>query len=121
MNRGIATQFSDFVSGFVELPIFLTQSAVITPRFDLLIQGEGDIRKPFPRHEDVPTIFEGVVERTLRFSVEGKIRLSNLFDVYGSMGLSTVSNQDHEDGKSGNFLSGMLSISYRKMWSGNLN
>ena len=121
LNRGIATQFSDFVSGFVELPIFLTQSAVITPRFDLLIQGEGDIRKPFPRHEDVPTIFEGVVERTLRFSVEGKIRLSNLFDVYGSMGLSTVSNQDHEDGKSGNFLSGMLSISYRKMWSGNLN
>ncbi len=68
--RGLATQFSDYVHAHAFADLYLVPDLTLTPRLDVLAQGEGDIRQPFPAKDaDVPGILTGTVERTVRTSV----------------------------------------------------
>ncbi len=67
--RGLATQFSDYVHAHAFADLYLVPGLTLTPRLDVLAQGERDIRQPFPaKDSDVPTILTGAVERTVRTS-----------------------------------------------------
>lgn len=69
LNRGIATQWSDYIHAELELKWFgLLQSMglVVSPRIDVLLQGSQDIRAPYPDREGVGTILADPVTRTVR-------------------------------------------------------
>jgi len=76
--RGLATQFSDYVtiSGFATHYRRIQRlDAALTPRLDVLWQGERDIRDPYPhRDENVDVILTGQTERLIRPAVELRLQ-----------------------------------------------
>lgn len=118
LQRGIGTQNSDFVTGFVSATIFLRSGITLSPRLDVLFQGEGDFHQPFPAHEEAPAIFKGVVERTLRPSLSVKVQTHSMVDIVATGGFNWVDNENHVSGTSGTNFSGGLAVSYRFMWQG---
>ena len=114
--RGLATQFSDYVSFFSEVNIFafgLLKGLTITPRIDFLWQGEQDIRNPFPTSKEVDTILSGTVERTVRPALRFRYEPSRLFFVAGDIGVNTIQNADHVPGDSRTKILGLLEIGVR--------
>lgn len=73
LNRGIATQFSDYVHSSLSSDIYMDHRVPglrLSPKIDLLFQGERDIRQPFPTNsEKIRNLLDGQVERTIRGSV----------------------------------------------------
>lgn len=69
LNRGIATQWSDYIHAELELKWFgLLQSMglIVSPRLDVLLQGRQDIRAPYPGRDGAGTILIDPVVRTIR-------------------------------------------------------
>jgi len=73
LNRGIATQFSDYVHSSLSAEIYLDHRAPglrLIPKIDVLYQGERDMRQPFPNNsESISNLLDGEVERTVRGSL----------------------------------------------------
>lgn len=70
--RGLATQFNDYVHSSLYADLYLDgllPGLVVTPRLDLLWQGEHDLRRPYPA-EETPFILTGTAERTARLGVQ---------------------------------------------------
>ena len=66
--RGLGTQFSDFIHLRVGADVYLDDEVAglsLRPEVQVLWQGEGDIRDPFPSN-DPPMILIGEPERTVR-------------------------------------------------------
>ena len=118
LQRGIGTQYSDFVSAFASATVFIGSGTTIMPRLDVLFQGEGDFHQPFPAHDGPPALFSGVVERTIRPSVSFQVVLSQLIDMEATGGVNLTNNTNHINGASGAHFSGGVSISYRFIWDG---
>jgi len=118
LRRGIATQYSDYASGYIAAPMMMGRGVVVTPRLDVLFQGEADIRAPFPDHDAVPVLFDGIVERTVRPSIESRALLTGSLDLALQAGISLVQNEHHISGASSSYFSGSLSVRYRWMWQG---
>lgn|SRR5690554_1206842 len=78
LNRGLATQFSDYVAveAFTDVyPELGINGIIVTPRITMLWQGERDIRQLYPRNdEDVGLILTGDVTRTLRLSASLRLQ-----------------------------------------------
>lgn len=78
LNRGLATQFSDYVAIEAFSDVYLDKGikgVIFTPRITMLWQGERDIRQPYPgNEEDVGLILTGDVARTLRLSTSFRIQ-----------------------------------------------
>lgn len=76
--RGIATQFSDFVHASAFTTFYADGEALglsISPRIDLLFQGQRDIRQDYPtREQDVDLILDGEVLRILRPAIELRLQ-----------------------------------------------
>jgi hypothetical protein len=75
--RGLATQFNDFVHLTAFADVYadrILPGLHITPRLDLLLQGEADPRQPYPEH-DVAFVLTGDVARTLRTGA--RVRFQN--------------------------------------------
>lgn len=74
LNRGIATQFSDYVHTSLSLEFYMDQQAPglrFGPKLDLLFQGERDMRQPFPANsESIRNLLDGNVARTIRSSMK---------------------------------------------------
>ena len=74
LQRGLATQFSDYVSTALWADVYLDRFAAglrLQPRLALLYQGERDMRQSFPSNdESVDNILDGSVLRTVRASIE---------------------------------------------------
>ena len=73
LQRGIATQFSDYVSSSLWADVYLdrvTPGLRIQPRLSILYQGERDMRQPFPSQNENPqNILDGSAIRTTRASL----------------------------------------------------
>ena len=74
LRRGLGTQFSDYVHASAMAEAYLDRIAPglrLAPRIDLLLQGERDIRAPFPANDEVlDNILDGEVQRTVRGSLQ---------------------------------------------------
>ena len=73
LQRGLATQFSDYVSTTFWADAYLDRLAPglrVQPRIALLYQGARDLRQPFPSNDEVvDNILDGDVVRTVRTSL----------------------------------------------------
>ncbi len=73
LNRGIATQFSDYVHSSVSAEVYMdhrVRGLRFRPKIDLLYQGERDMRQPFPiKSEAIRNLLDGDVGRTIRGSL----------------------------------------------------
>ena len=82
----------------------------------LLRQGEGDPRLPHPTVPDYPTtatIFQGVVERTLRAAVSGSFAPDTHLGLKFDAGLHRVSNDGHVPGRTATRFVGSVGLTYR--------
>lgn len=97
--RGLGTQFSDYVmlSGFGTLyHRFERLDAAVTPKLDLLWQGERDIRQPYPqRDDDVETILTGATERLTRPAIEVRLQTGRHFWMSLDAGVLFSDRPDH--------------------------
>jgi len=120
LNRGIATQYSDFISAYAALHWLSTDGWIVSPRLDILFQGEQDMRNPFPLHDDADLILDGVTEQIIRPSVQVSGMLSNGFDVRLNAGMNLMKNENHIEDVDGSRFVGSASIAYRINWSRDL-
>ncbi|NNE69976.1 MAG: hypothetical protein HKN29_06380 [Rhodothermales bacterium] len=101
LQRGIATQFSDYVVGEVgaswELP---GRGLRLDPYALLVLQGERDLRDPYRFDDTFETILVGVVERTLRTAARIRYDQPNLGYVALDAGLNFVNNEGHMENAS---------------------
>lgn len=117
LQRGLATQFSDYVSFSVFADIYLDAwipSLTLTPSISLLSQGELDIRDPFPRRDDdVETILNGTVERTVRTGMQFFYTPLPQTWIRLDIGINQITNYLHEDGRSTSKVLGLLQAGTR--------
>lgn len=73
LNRGLATQFSDYIHTSLSLEFYMDHRAPglrFGPKMDMLLQGERDMRQPFPiNSESIHNLLDGDVERIVRGSI----------------------------------------------------
>ena len=102
MRRGVGLgrNFSDYDQLTLRASLIAGPGALLEPEITLLRQGEGDFRLPYPtvaQFDSTPTIFAGVVERTLRLAVAGEVAHGR-WVVSGDGGVHLISNAGHVSG-----------------------
>jgi hypothetical protein len=125
LQRGLATQFSDYVTIFSSLDWYAfrwVKGLTLTPRIDVLWQGEEDIRNEFPRNKDfrvaqglppVGTILTGVVERTTRTAVQITYEPDARFFLRMDTGINFIRNAQNVTGRSRTRFLTSLSFGFR--------
>ena len=81
----------------------------------MLRPGEGDLRLPHPLVPDYPstaTLFEGVVERTVRLAVVGHWQRGAL-ELSANGGVHLIHNASHVTGASDTRWLGAIGVTYR--------
>lgn len=70
LNRGLATQFSDYVHTSLSAEFYMDHRIPglrYGPKFDLLLQGDRDMRQPFPAvSESIRNLLDGNIRHTVR-------------------------------------------------------
>ncbi len=90
-------------------------SVLLTPEVTVLRQGEGDLHLPHPpvsAYPSTPTIFSGVVTRTLRLALAGRVARGR-WTVSGDGGVHLISNAGHVTGASATRWVGSLALEWR--------
>ena len=117
LQRGLATQFSDYVHTAAYADLYLDDVALglrLTPRLDLLAQGERDIRQPFPPNtEDLDNLLDGTVTRTVRPALQAVYQPSPWWWVRVDAGFNITSNLDHIDGQDETRFVGLIEAGVR--------
>jgi hypothetical protein len=126
LNRGLATQFSDYIHSTVFLEaegIGRLQGVTFRPRIHALWQGEMDIRRvPYPttRAEAEP-ILDGTPERTIRGALQVAVQRSPNWWVRLDGGLNVISNEGHIRGRDRTRFVGMIEVGARIWLDGGLD
>jgi len=113
---GTGRNFDDYDQLTATLGLLPRAGLLLTPEITYLRQGEGDPRLPHPpvsAYPTTPTIFQGVVERTLRFAVTGSYAPSTRVGVSFDAGVHRISNFQHATGDTRTRFLGRVSVSYR--------
>ena len=105
-NRGIATQFSDYVHARAFADVYLDALApglTVRPEVQLLVQGERDIRQPYPDdvnagEDKLPFIFAGTPERTLRAGATVRLQPSPWWWVQADLGINRTLDDGFQAG-----------------------
>jgi hypothetical protein len=102
MRRGVglARNFSDYDQLTLRASLIAGPGALLEPEITLLRQGEGDFRLPYPsvaQFDSTPSIFAGVVERTLRLAVAAEVAHGR-WVVSGDGGVHLIGNAGHVSG-----------------------
>ena len=120
---GTGRNFDDYDQVTFTLGLLPRAGLLVTPELTLLRQGEGDPRLPHPTVASYPTtatIFQGVVERTLRAALSGSCTPGAHLGVKFDAGMHHVSNDAHVTGRTRTRFVGSLGITYRFGWGGAL-
>lgn len=100
LDRGIATQFSDFVFGSLGATWHHPEGSLrLEPYGAVLLQGERDLRDPYRYDDTFGTILVGQVERTVRVAVRTGLRVGGWGYASVDAGLNHVQNEGHLPGK----------------------
>jgi hypothetical protein len=113
---GTGRNFDDYDQLTVTLGVLPRAGLLLTPEVTLLRQGEGDPRQPHPTVAAYPTtatIFQGVVERTLRGALSGTFAASGRLSIGFDAGVHRITNFQHARGDTRTRFLGRVSLSYR--------
>ncbi|MEX2155294.1 MAG: hypothetical protein WD773_00460 [Gemmatimonadales bacterium] len=122
MRRGVglARNFSDYDQLTVRGSMMAGPGVLLEPEVTLLRQGEGDFRLPYPtvaQFDSTPTLFAGVVERTVRLAVGGRIAHGR-WVVSGDGGVHLINNAGHVSGAERTRWVGRVAVMWRSKKEG---
>jgi len=120
---GTGRNFADYDQATLRLGFLPLPSLLVQPEVTLLRQGEGDPRLPhplLPAYSATPTIFQGVVERTLRLAVSGNYAPHDRLGLTFDAGVHHITNFQHVSGDTQTRFVGSVGLSYRFGWAGAL-
>ncbi|MBI4503078.1 MAG: hypothetical protein HY700_18220 [Gemmatimonadetes bacterium] len=112
---GLARNFDDYSQWTLSATMMPAPHTVVTPELTLLLQGEGDLRKPTPELPipKYPFLLVGTTERTVRLGFAGRTQIAKQLDVSGNAGLHFIANRGNVAGASDTRLVGALTVNYR--------
>lgn len=101
-GRGLGENFADYDRLEFALDVFPSVRGLrLTPSFELLRQGEGDLRATFPDDSTFragPSLLLGVVERTHRVALRGRYQPMRALWVGWDIGTNFVQHAEHVPG-----------------------
>lgn len=112
---GLGRNFSDYDQLTLRGSLLTGPGVLIQPEVTLLRQGQGDLRQPYPpvsAYGTTPTLFAGVVERTVRLALGGTWQ-RGAWGLAGNGGVHFRHNADHAPGVSDTKWVGGVALSYR--------
>ena len=119
---GTGRNFSDYDETSARLSFIGPGGVLLEPEVTLVRQGEGDPRLPHPKPAAYPTtatLFEGVVQRTLRLALGAQWKAGPLhWSANG--GMHAVTNDGHVQGQSRTRFVGSVGLSWRFRGEGEL-
>ena len=121
-NVGLARNFSDYDQLTLRASMIAGPGVLLEPEVTLLRQGEGDFRLPYPtvaQFDSTPTLFAGVVERTLRLAVSGRVAHGR-WVVSGDGGVHLIDNYQHASGASKTRWVGRIALEWRTKKEGRI-
>ena len=126
-NVGLARNFSDYDQLTLRASVIGGEagggpSVLLEPELTLLRQGEGDFRLPYPtvaQFDSTPTLFAGVVERTLRLAVAGRVARGRWI-LSGDGGVHLISNAGHVTGADETRWVGRIALEWRTKKEGRI-
>jgi hypothetical protein len=120
---GTGRNFDDYDQATLQLGFLALPGLLVQPEVTLLRQGEGDPRLPHPpvsAYPTTPTIFQGVVEHTLRVALSGSCAAGKRFSLTFGGGVHRITNFQHVTGDSRTKFLGSVGLTYRFGWEGAL-
>jgi hypothetical protein len=117
-SLGTGRNFSDYDQATARASWLARPGLLLEPEVTVVRQGEGDPRLPHPLPPDYPataTLFEGVVQRVVRFAVGGSWQHRGV-SVTGSGGVHLITDVGHLAGANQTRWLGSIGISYRLAW-----
>ncbi|MGH7615559.1 MAG: hypothetical protein ACREMW_16140 [Gemmatimonadales bacterium] len=112
---GTGRNFSDYDQATARISLIAPGGVLLEPEVTLVRQGEGDPRLPHPLPAAYPataTLFEGVVQRTLRLALGAQWSAGPLhWSANG--GVHATTNDGHVQGQSRTRFVGSMSVSWR--------
>jgi hypothetical protein len=121
-NVGLARNFSDYDQLTLRASMIAGPAVLLEPEITLLRQGEGDFRLPYPsvaQYDSTPTLFAGVVERTLRLAVAARAARGR-WVLSGDGGVHLISNADHVSGANNTRWVGRIALEWRTTKEGRI-
>jgi len=115
-SLGTGRNFADYDQLTVTVGLLPRAGLLVTPELSFLRQGEGDPRQPHPSVSAYPstaTIFQGVVEKTLRAALSGSFAASDRLSLGFDAGVHRITNFQHVSGDTRTRWLGSVSLSYR--------
>jgi len=115
---GTGRNFSDYDQATLKVGLLARPGLLLEPELTLLRQGEGDPRLPHPlvpAYPSTATLFQGVVERTVRLALGGSWQLGG-FQLTGNGGVHLIHNAGHVRGTSDTRWVGSLGVTYRVVY-----
>ena len=112
---GLGRNFSDYDQLTLRASALVGPGVLLQPEATLLRQGEGDFRLRYPpvaAYGTTPTLFAGVVERTVRLAM-GAAWQRGAWGVSGNGGVHFIHNAGHVTGASDTKWVGSIAVSYR--------
>jgi hypothetical protein len=116
---GTGRDFADYDQVTLQLGLLPLPGLLAHSELTLLRQGEGDPRLALPpvsAYPTTPTIFQGVVERTLRVALSGTYATSEHLSLTFDSGVHRVTNFQHRTGDTRTRFVGSVGLSYRFGW-----
>lgn len=116
---GTGRNFDDYDQATLQLGFVALPSLLVQPEVTLLRQGEGDPRQPHPPVSAYPitsTIFQGVVEHTLRLALSGDYAPHERLGLTFGAGVHHITNFQHLTGDTRTRFVGSVGLSYRFGW-----
>jgi hypothetical protein len=113
---GTGRDFADYDQATITLGLLARPGLLLIPEVTYLRQGEGDPRLPHPpvtAYPTTPTIFQGVVERTVRLALGGRYAAGGRWGVTFDAGVHRIANFQHAAGDSRTRFLGSVTVSYR--------
>ncbi len=113
---GTGRNFDDYDQATAKLSLIARSGLLLEPELTLVRQGEGDPRLPHPLVSAYPstaTLFQGVVQRTLRAAVSGSLTLDRNFGMRFDAGVHHTSNDGHVTGATRTRFVGSVGVEYR--------
>jgi len=123
-NVGLGRNFSDYDQLTLRASVIAGAGALLEPEVTLLRQGEGDFRLPYPpvaQYDSTPTLFAGVVERTLRLAIAGRTtQKGGRWVLSGDGGVHLIDNYQHVSGVSKTRWVGRIALEWRTKKEGRI-
>jgi hypothetical protein len=112
---GLGRNFSDYDQLTLRAGVLAGPGVLLQPEATLLRQGQGDFRQPYPpisAYGTTPTLFAGVVERTVRLAIGGTWQ-GGAWGLAGNGGVHLRHNAGHVSGVNDTKWVGGIALTYR--------